>query len=54
MCSFGTPVFQKRRRQPVYFILDSVPAQMNVSNTKFSGNSMDQLNHNASTLINRA
>ena len=26
---------------------------MNVPNTKLSGNSMDQLNHNAATLINR-
>ena len=50
----GTPVSHKRRRQPIYFIIDSLSAQMNipVPNTKFSGNSMEHLNHNASTLNN--
>ena len=33
-------VSQKRRRQPIYFILDLLLAQMNLPNTKFSGNSM--------------
>ena len=47
---FGTPVSQKRSRQPSYYILDSLSAQMNVPNTKFYGNSMKHLNHNASTL----
>ena len=35
---FATPVSQKRRRQPIYFILDSLSATMNVPYTKFSGN----------------
>ena len=47
---FATPVSQKRRRQPISFILDSLSAQMNVPNTKFSRNTMKFLNHNASTL----
>ena len=47
---FGTPVSQKRRRQPIFFILDSLSAQMNVPNTKFSRKTMKHLNHNASTL----
>ena len=47
---FETPVSQKRRRQPIFFILDSLSAQMNVPNTKFSRKTMKHLNHNASTL----
>ena len=39
---FATPVSKKRRRQPIYFILDSLSAQMNAPNTKFSGNSLKQ------------
>ena len=46
----ATPVSQKRRRQPISFILDSLSAQMNVPDTKFSRNTMKLLNHNASTL----
>ena len=46
---FPTPVSQKRRRQPISFILDSLSAQMNVPDTKFSRNTMKLLNHNAST-----
>ena len=41
---------QKGRRQPFYFILDSLPAPMNVPYTKFSRNSVKNLNHNASTI----
>ena len=50
---FATPVSQKRRRQPIFFffILDSLSAQMNVPNTKFSRKTMKHLNHNASTLM---
>ena len=44
---FATPVSQKRRRQPIFFILDSLSAQMNVPNTKFSRKTMKHLNHNA-------
>ena len=47
---FATPASQKRRRQPIFFILDSLSAQMNVPNTKFSRKTMKHLNHNASTL----
>ena len=47
---FATAVSQKRRRRPIYFILDSLSAQMNVPNTKFSRKTMKHLNHNASTL----
>ena len=48
---FATPVSQKRRRQPFFFFfLDSLSAQMNVPNTKFSGKTTKHLNHNASTL----
>ena len=47
---FATPVSQKRRRQPISFILDSLSEQMNVPDTKFSRNTMKLLNHNASTL----
>ena len=47
---FATPVSQKRRRQPIFFILDSLSAQMNVPNTKFSRKTMKHLNHNPSTL----
>ena len=47
---FATPVFQKRSRQPIYVILDSLSAPMNVPYPKFVGNSMENLNHNASTL----
>ena len=48
---FATPVSQKRRRRPIlFFILDSLLAQMNVPNTKFSRKTMKHLNHNASTL----
>ena len=47
---FATPVSQKRRRQPIFVILDSLSAQMNVHNTKFSRKTMKHLNHNASTL----
>ena len=32
---FATPVSQKRRRQPISFILDSLSAQMNVPDTNF-------------------
>ena len=46
----ATPFSQKQRRQPLYFILDLLSAQMNIPNTKFSGNSMKHLYHNASTL----
>ena len=50
---FATIVSQKRRRQPIFlnFILDSLSAQMNVPNTKFSRKTMKHLNHNASTFI---
>ena len=48
---FATPVSQKRRHRPIYFILDSLSAPMNVPYTKFSGNSMKKFNPNASTLI---
>ena len=44
---FATPVSQKQRRQPIFFILDSLSSQMN---TKFSRKTMKHLNHNASTL----
>ena len=47
---FATPVSEKRRCQPSSFILDSLSAQMNVPDTKFSRNTMKLLNHNASTL----
>ena len=47
---FATPVSQKRRCQPISFILDSLSAQMNVPDTKFPRNTMKLLNHNASTL----
>ena len=47
---YATPVSQKRRRRPIFFILDSLSAQMNVPNTKFSRKTMKHLNHNASTL----
>ena len=47
---FATPVSQKWRRRPIFFILDSLSAQMNVPNTKFSRKTMKHLNHNASTL----
>ena len=48
---FATPVSQKRRRQPIFFlILDSLSAQRNVPYTKFSRKTMKHLNHNASTL----
>ena len=49
---FATPVSQKRRCQPIFIIiiLDSLSAQMNVPNTKFSRKTMKYLNHNASTL----
>ena len=47
---FATPVSQRRRRQPISFILDLLSAQMNVPYTKFSRNTMKLLNHNASTL----
>ena len=47
---FATPVSQKRRHQPIFFILDSLSAQMNVPNTKVSRKTMKHLNHNASTL----
>ena len=47
---FATPVSQKRRCQPISFILDSLSAQINVPDTTFSRNSMKLLNHNASTL----
>ena len=48
---FVTPISQKRRRQPISFILDSLSAQMNVPDTKVSRNTMKLLNHNASTLM---
>ena len=47
---FATPVSQKRRCQPISFILDSLSAQINVPDTKFSRNTMKLLNHNASNL----
>ena len=48
---FATPVSQKRRRQPIFFlILDLLSTQMNVPSTKFSRKTMKHLNHNASTL----
>ena len=47
---FATTVSQKQRCQPIYFILDSLSAQMNVPNTKIFENSMKHLNCNASTL----
>ena len=47
---FATPVSQKRRRRPIHFILDSLSAPMKVPYTKFSVNSMKNLNHNASIL----
>ena len=47
---FATPVSQKLRRRPIFFILDSLSAPINVPYIKFSGNSMKNLNHNASTL----
>ena len=47
---FATPVSQKRRCQPISFILDSLSSQMNVPDNKFSRNTMKLLNHNASTL----
>ena len=50
---FATPVSQKRRRRPIFFILDLLSAQMNVPNTKFSRKTMKHLNHNASTLIHQ-
>ena len=50
---FAIPVSQKRRRQPIFFILDSLSAQMNVPDTKFSRKTMKHLNHNASTLRTR-
>ena len=50
---FATPVSQKRRRQPIFFILDSLSTQMNVPNTKFSRKTMKHLNHNASTLTTK-
>ena len=40
---FATPVSQKRRRQPSSFNLDSLSAQMNVPDTKFSRNTMKLL-----------
>ena len=53
ICSFATPVSQKRRRQPISFILDLLSVQMNVPDTKFSRNTMKLLNHNASTLLGK-
>ena len=47
---FATPVSRKQRRQPIFLILDSLSAQMNVPNTKFSRKTMKHLNHKASTL----
>ena len=47
---FVTPVSQKQRCQPNLFISNLLSAQMNVPDTKFSENSMEHLNHNASTL----
>ena len=48
---FATPVSQKRRRRPIFFILDSLSAQMKVPfNTKVSRKTMKHLNHNAPTL----
>ena len=44
---FATPVSQKRRRQLISFILDSLSEEMNVHDTKFSRNAMKLLNHNA-------
>ena len=50
---FATPVSQKTKTSTYFFfvfILDSLSAQMNVPNTKFSRTTMKHLNHNASTL----
>ena len=47
---FATPVSQKRRRRPIFFILDLLLAQMNLPDTKFSRKTIKRLNHNASTL----
>ena len=47
---FATPASQKRRHQPIPFILDLLSPQMNVPDTQFSRNTMKLLNHNASTL----
>ena len=47
---FATPVSQKQRFQPIFLNLDSLSAQMNVPNIKFSRKTMKHLNHYASTL----
>ena len=44
---------KKRRRQPIHFILDSLSTPMNVPYTKFSENSMENLNHNAPSNLNK-
>ena len=49
ICSFCNSCISKRR-QPISFILDSLSAQINVPDTKFSRNTMKLLNHNPSTL----
>ena len=47
---FESPVSQKWRPQPIYFILDSLSTPINVPYTKCSGNVIKNFNHNASTL----
>ena len=42
---FATPVSQKRRCQPISFILDSLSVQMNVPDIKFSRNTMQVARH---------
>ena len=49
---FGTPV-SKTKTSTYFVILDSLSAQMNVPDTKFSRKTMKHLNHNASTLVLR-
>ena len=53
---FEAPLSKKRMRQAICFILDSFWAQMNATiatQTKFSGNAMKLLNHNATMHVTR-
>ena len=50
ICSFCNSCISKTKTSTYFFILDSLSAQMNVSNTKFSRKTMKHLIHNASTL----